>query len=277
MLSYMAIALRWQRLLRAQKIELKYAQAFRLTLIGLFFSFALPGGVSGDVVKAYYIAQHKADRRMTAIASIGIDRLFGVVAMLGLALTVMSTDLTHVLASPEVTLIYYSVATLFLTLILLCYFLFSQSGFHSTPMKFVRRYFIRVPRASQLLEIAHGFGREKGVFTQSLAISIIGQILGTLMFLYAGHLIEPNVRWTTYFFCVPIGMIVTAIPISPGGVGVGQAAFYFLFNLYLGQKSDLGPTLMTIYQMFCFICGIAGAIFYLQHRSSHHHEQQPEA
>jgi hypothetical protein len=60
--------------------------------------------------------------------------------------------------------------------------------------------------------------------------------------------------------------MVTAIPISPAGVGVGQMAFYFLFNLYLGQKSQVGPTLATIFQVLQFGLSVFGAFYFVRRK-----------
>ena len=45
---------------------------------------------------------------------------------------------------------------------------------------------------------------------------------------------ETTIPISAYFFLVPVGTVVQALPISPAGIGVGQAAFFFLFNHYLG-------------------------------------------
>jgi hypothetical protein len=63
-----------------------------------------------------------------------------------------------------------------------------------------------------------------------------------------------------------IGIIVQALPISPAGIGVGQAAFFFLFNLSLGKESQLGPTAITMIQIMQFMWGLVGAYFYLQRK-----------
>jgi uncharacterized membrane protein YbhN (UPF0104 family) len=75
-----------------------------------------------------------------------------------------------------------------------------------------------------------------------------------------------SMSWATYFLVAPLGFMATAIPISPAGVGVGQAAFYYLFNLYSGEKTDLGPTVITAYQVALFAFGVVGAVFYLQRK-----------
>ncbi|MNU01394.1 hypothetical protein D3C72_2447830 [compost metagenome] len=60
--------------------------------------------------------------------------------------------------------------------------------------------------------------------------------------------------------------MATAIPISPAGVGVGQAAFYFLFNVYTGTETELGPTVITAYQVGMFVLSLWGAFFYLRRK-----------
>jgi uncharacterized membrane protein YbhN (UPF0104 family) len=61
--------------------------------------------------------------------------------------------------------------------------------------------------------------------------------------------------------------MATAIPISPAGVGIGQAAFFFLFNEYLGHESDLGSVVITTYQIAQFILSLSGAIFNLARKN----------
>ncbi|NJL25268.1 MAG: hypothetical protein HC902_08875, partial [Calothrix sp. SM1_5_4] len=43
---------------------------FSLYLIGIFFNFALPGSVGGDVVRGYYLVADHPERRMDSILSI---------------------------------------------------------------------------------------------------------------------------------------------------------------------------------------------------------------
>ena len=48
---------RWFLLLRKQGIDMSFSQVFRLTMIGQFFNYMVPGGVGGDVVKGYYLVR----------------------------------------------------------------------------------------------------------------------------------------------------------------------------------------------------------------------------
>lgn len=72
---------RWHWLLQAQGISLTWKRTFQLTLIGNFFNIALPGAVSGDFVKAFYIGREVEGKRARAFSSILFDRVAGLSAL----------------------------------------------------------------------------------------------------------------------------------------------------------------------------------------------------
>jgi glycosyltransferase 2 family protein len=67
---------------------------------------------------------------------------------------------------------------------------------------------------------------------------------------------------------VPLGFIIMALPISVAGVGIGQAAFFFLFKAYTGHESQIGPNGITAYQLLQLALGLIGAVMYLQRRKA---------
>jgi len=73
----------------------------------------------------------------------------------------------------------------------------------------------------------------------------------------------PDVSFSVYLFIVPIGLISTALPITPAGIGVGQAAMYYLYKLYTGFDNQIGPNALTAYQIVLFCWGLLGAYFYI--------------
>src|SRR5690242_16977115 len=56
-------------------------KAFQLTMIGNFFNIALPGAVSGDFVKAFYVGKEIRGQRARAFGSILFDRVAGLSAL----------------------------------------------------------------------------------------------------------------------------------------------------------------------------------------------------
>ena len=46
---------RWRYLIKSHVPAIKFWPTFKLNLMGIFFNFAMPGGIGGDVIKAYYL------------------------------------------------------------------------------------------------------------------------------------------------------------------------------------------------------------------------------
>ena len=69
-----------------------------------------------------------------------------------------------------------------------------------------------------------------------------------------------------YLFIIPIGMITTAIPITPAGIGIGQAAYLKLFEWSLGYPTTIGADAITIWQAMALVIFMAGGYFYVTYR-----------
>lgn len=66
------------------------------------------------------------------------------------------------------------------------------------------------------------------------------------------------------FVVVPLGLLVTAVPVAPAGVGTGHAAFSWLF-LLLG--SSAGANIFSLFVVFQLFVGAIGGWVYLRYRS----------
>lgn len=73
---------RWVVLMKGQGFQTSIRETLPLTFIGMFFNFAMPGGVGGDVVKGYYLLQDHPERRLAAATSVLMDRLVGFFSMI---------------------------------------------------------------------------------------------------------------------------------------------------------------------------------------------------
>jgi hypothetical protein len=87
-----------------------------------------------------------------------------------------------------------------------------------------------------------------------LAMSLCAQALGIT------HIALPD-----YFFLTPLGLITTAIPIAPAGIGVGHAAFGVLYKTIGAEKAGINIfNMWVLFQVLVFLFGI---IFWLLNRS----------
>ena len=73
--------LRWFCLVAALRFQFTIRDAMRLGFIGYLFNFVAPGSVGGDLVKAALLAKEQPDRRATAVATVLLDRILGMLAL----------------------------------------------------------------------------------------------------------------------------------------------------------------------------------------------------
>jgi len=268
LIGILAASERWRMLLRNQGLESSFFKCFELSLVGIFFNFAMPGGVGGDVVKGFYLTRNHPEQKMKAALTVLMDRVIGLYGMILLAVLAMLYDYAHVVTVPELLSIFYLLIGLFGVATAGLGVAFSSKV---RAAGWLDRLIDKLPKKHRLLHLYHSlnsYGHQPRVLLQTLFYSFFAQMSSIILFFIVGNALgEVEIALRTYLIVAPVGFMVTAIPISPAGVGVGQAAFYFLFNIYLGRKSEVGPTVMTVFQIFTLIFGFIGAIFYLRQRA----------
>jgi uncharacterized protein (TIRG00374 family) len=255
---------RWLILLRGQGLKSSVGHTLPLTFIGMFFNFFMPGGVGGDVVKGYYLLQDYPHRRLASAVSIFMDRVMGFFVMIATAFVALFFNWQIVMESPELRAIALGVTLLFVGFVV--FFFLSLSRILQNK-KLSHLLFVKLPGGHQIkkvYEVLHSYRAQPMALVHAAWLSLTGQ-LATVAFVYVvGQAMRVEVPLSGYLFLVPIGQVVQALPISPAGIGVGQAAFYFLFNLYLKHESQLGPTAVTASQAISFAWGLVGAFYYLR-------------
>lgn len=252
---------RWWLLLRSQELHLTWFRAFQLTLIGLFFNYAMPGGVGGDVVKVVYAVKDFPERKMMAGVSVLMDRVLGLFTMVLMAsgALVLSGDLLDL--SPEL----YSLFKINLVLIL-GFVLAGLALFSSRVLKVFEPLLLRLPKGESLIhfyESAQVFLKHKTSALTVIAISVLTNLsLVAFFMVIASSLGIGDLPVRAYLISVPLGLMVMAIPLSPAGVGVGQAAMLYFFKFFSEESARIGPTALTAFQIVVFFVSLLGAYFF---------------
>ena len=266
-------AIRWQILLRAQDIRLTWTRTTELTLIGNFFNIALPGAVSGDFVKAFYIGKELGGHRARSFGSILFDRVAGLSALVlisAFALLIGYSDFEH---SAVMTGTRAFIVTGAACLIFFYLYLFLVREHHDPVLKTLRILESRIPKVALITQVylsLRHYHNHRFAVIQVLALSVIIQLaIGWVCWRYAAALGEPNLSLLALYVIVPLGLLVTAVPVAPAGVGTGHAAFLFLFGLLGCQR---GADIFTLFALSNIAFGAMGGLVYLRFRS---HEPAP--
>lgn len=254
LLSLLFFAARFYILLKNQGLSQSFYQAWRLSMIGLFFNFTLPGGTGGDLVKIFYLAKSNSTKRGVVVSTVVLDRLIGLTGMLGMAFVSLLSRPRILLNDSDIQILF---AITSLSLILIgAGFLVLKSKLKSDALSAgqVGRFLASIG------ELPNGW-----VLLKAVLLTILSQTVAVLLLYFgakaAGY---QNLDLLSFFVVAPLGFILTAIPISPGGIGVGQVGFYALFHIYTDVASDLGPSVVTIYQLLLFIFSLSGLYYYLR-------------
>jgi hypothetical protein len=271
-LSFVCLSERWRTLLHAQGFAMGFFDTLKLTFIGTFFNFAMPGGVGGDLIKGFYVVRSQSHRKFDSAMTILMDRVFGLYVMVVMAMGSVVFGFETIWNHPRLHILFWVIVLIFLS--------FTAGlaiGFSSRMKTLAEKILPKSKLSLRLFQIWQGLlncRKNPLTLVKVLVLSLIGQLIFIGFFNLVGNQLGfTEVPLSIYFISCLVGTMITAIPISPAGIGVGQAAFAFLFSEMAGaDAATLGAGLATAGQGFQFALGLLGAWFYIQIK--HHHPKE---
>ena len=266
-LNLIIVSLRWLVLLKSQGFDLKMSYVFSLGLIGVFFNHVVPGTIGGDLMKGYCLIKDHSQRKLQAGATIVVDRILGFYVMNFLAFIALLTNGSFFKSEPLLMTTAYGVFSFFLLSTAFIVLSFSKK-FKKGLFYFLRQMKFLMFGGHliilRLYKALYSYRKDKRALLYVIGLSILAQIIIVFYFMSVGYMIGQDLGLMTYIFGVSIGLIITAIPITPAGIGVGQVAMLFLFQVYSGEYSQVGPIGLSLFQISFFIWGLVGAYLYLR-------------
>ncbi|GIW84179.1 MAG: hypothetical protein KatS3mg106_692 [Gemmataceae bacterium] len=266
---------RWYLLVRALELPFTLRDACRLGLVGVFFNTFLPGSIGGDLLKAYFIARENRERKTRAVATVLIDRalgLFGLVlfvAVLGTAAWGLGEERLADNAELQrlIELMAVCSGATVAGFILLGYL----------PQRRVDRFARRLRWLPKIGGVLAEFWYAVWMYRQrprtmawGVVLSAVSHVALVLAFHAAsrvfpatGEAAEQPASLAEHLVIAPIGFIVQALPVSPGGVGVGEAAFAGLYQLS-GRSASRGVIARLSLRIVEWLLGAAGYLIYLR-------------
>ena len=247
-------SIRWGLLLKATELPQSLVRAFRLTFIGIFFNNAVPGQTGGDLVRALYIAKENKARRTDSVSTVVVDRILGITALALIAAVVIPIDLDRYGANAAViygflgillvgSLVYFSkrLRKLFRLDVLL-----KKLPFNEFIQKIDQSFFIYRYRKLNLLIC----------FLMSFGVHLL--IISSIW--VAGRGLGIELPFTAYLANIPIIFILSSIPITPAGWGVGEALFVIFFDL-VGVAPVQAMALSLLFRTGATLIPLLGGLF----------------
>lgn len=237
---------RWFVLVRALDLPFRLADAVRLGLLGMLFSVASFGSVGGDVVRGVLLARETHERRTAAVATIVVDRILGLFALMLFASgAVAAVDRSSLDAAAGALAVPTWAATGALGLLLAATMLLPERGRGPTPA--ILRRLPRVAAAlDQLRAAARRYRARKGLLAGCLAGTLGLHALDCVgFFLLSQALAAGGPSLASHFFIVPLGMLTASLPLTPAGIGPFEAVMDLLYE-WAGPSGASGRGLLVV-------------------------------
>jgi len=262
------LTFRWQILLIAVGIRPGIKIVIRLSFIGYAFSTIIPGAVSGDIIKAYYIVKRRSNKRTVAATTILLDRALGLFTMLLTA----AVSIEVLLLMPQLSqypeqksgLLYLGYIVISLAIIMLIGFLVClNKRLRNTQ---IARWVMTRPPAHRIIDklysTLYSFREKKRTLFKAIVISFAGQLPFIVGMYCIGQTVDESILgFAHYIFLAPLALILNAIPIGPGGMGSGEALVESLFMLF-GSRN--GSEIMVVFHIALVLISLIGFMIYIK-------------
>ena len=274
-------ALRWHLLLRCQGFRLPFRKTLEVVFVGQFFNTFLPGAYGGDIVRAGYI--YHGARRQTGnlLLSILIDRLSGLAGLITLGFAAQ-------LAMPSV--IDYRI-TLFIVAVA------AVMAFGSSLLPAMGRWAAALlhrfgsPLGDRILKLSTQIGGAIRIYLKRADILIAAVLISALQFalslvalvVIANAFDFVTVAPVTIVYAGVISLIANSVPLTPGGIGVGEAAFANAVTLIDPGASGPYATIFLATRALTLLLNLLGGFVFLAYHSeiieyaaeAHGHPEKP--
>lgn len=265
--------LRWWILLKLFGLIIPFKQAFLLTWIGNFFSVTLPGLVSGDVIKGVYFYRLKKPSLskfdlISIYSTLFIDRIIG---LLGLLIIFLFSIFILILEQKELASSLISLIILIATLVFFFFLFIFYPSKKKGKERWLEKIIQKLPKKEFFMKIYQNLmilRKHKWMFLLFIFISLVIHSLICFLFYKISTLLilKSGLAFWTQMSLVPLGLIVTAIPIFPAGLGIGHVAFENLYNLFGLKEGANIFNLFIIHQIFIYLLGVFPFLFYRRKR-----------
>lgn len=239
------MALRWKVLLSFYQINASLIKLFEIIFVSNAVGHLLPSGIGTDIIRVYELSKDKGNSEKV-LASVFLDRVFGLVSMILVAL--FAAWYAHFSTRMDLTIpLLISLATLLLPVVffvirfaLLRNVELNTNSNHKLLNKLVKFY-------NRFISALHQTDIPTYGFLVLILLSVLVQLVRCLVFVFIFIGLGSELAVVHYFVFIPIVFILMLIPISIGGLGVRESALYAFF-------APFGLSVAT--------CTVAGLIFH---------------
>ncbi|MCX7913819.1 MAG: flippase-like domain-containing protein [Thermodesulfovibrionales bacterium] len=260
-------SIRWSLFIE-QKIKLK--TLFSIYMIGSFFNICLPGIISGDGVRIYYLSKELKkgnsssvlDNRslisqkpnVVAVASTFMDRYLGLLALMIIGIITFPFGFKYLEESSKRHLFIWLVPFLFIFLIM------------GSLLLFKLNFFKRFEFFSNMGDYLKKYSSRRNIMVEGFIYSLFIQILSIFSAYLLSIGMSLEVPILTLLMYMPLIIVASLVPLSVSGIGVREVAFVFFLSS-VGISPTVAIALSMAWYLSIVIASLGGLLVYLRFRS----------
>jgi glycosyltransferase 2 family protein len=252
-------------LFEAQGIRVSFAHGYRLVAIGTLFNFAIPGGTGGDVVKLYYLTSENRGRGVEVATILLVDRMVALFSMLSL---VVGLGLVEGKLVRDLPLVRWLVAVSILSMMGLLLVAVTSSSARVRISSLYAYIITKMPLhhyLKRILDALYTYREHKTTLLMAALYSLFAHLVLVSLFMFVGTVLLPDVPSLITGFLAMLALMANALPITPGGLGVGEAVSEGLFATagFAG-----GAQLILAWRIGMLALCLMGALFYVSGKAA---------
>jgi glycosyltransferase 2 family protein len=257
--------LRWYLLLTIQDQRIPLRRLWSITFTSYFLGSSTFGSFGTDALRLYYVGREKPGSVGQAYLSIVVDRLFGMAGLLLLGALLFAVNVSEFVRHPQMRGVVLVTAAVGAGLLLLAGVAIAFDRFVAPWLGKVR-LFHRITAHVSLL-----------VYYYSRSLPLVGLCLLISVTVHALTLSSLVVlAWTLFGDALSVSQLGLAgimatlanqIPITPGGLALGEGAFAYLCHLMdpINVTADYG-SVVFLQRLVALVAALPGLFLYIGYR-----------
>jgi len=256
--SLISCAMRWQRVLSILGLPFERREVIRLVFIGDFFNNFLLGSLGGDAVKVFLAVKSRPNKAVI-VTSIFADRLIGLIglsvhaAIMLILLSWQGTIERRFLWLPATP-----IAIIGGGLIIGGILLFATRLHQALNLQKLARRIpmgLHLQQASASLRLLFG---KPGPLLPVFLLTLCCQFFSISTVAFLGACLNLGLPLVNYLLYAPIIFILSAVPVTPGGIGVLEE----LFLLYFAAAGNPNKVLLLalLFRLTILLCSLPGLV-----------------
>ncbi len=253
---------RWNRLLRAQHIEVERRRLTESIWVSMFFNNFLPSNIGGDVVRIADTAP-AAGSKTLAMTVILVDRVLGLTALVIIAASgalVASLLGVHVPGARWLWMASALGAAAAISVIAMPQLV----GHALMPVRALNKPWL-TERAQRLEDAVMRFRNAPTALAGAFAGAMVVQITLVAFYLLTAEGLSVPLPIFLGAVLIPVSLVVQMAPVSINGFGVREAVFAFFFRRF-GLPTDAAVALSLVSTGMVMGLSLVGGFFFLRRR-----------